>query len=153
MAGIAARTSEERLRLVRLPESGPLAPQAPTPCLVEAPIVAAEQMTAEYWRLVLEAPGIASRGCPGQFAMLTIPPPGEIAPVLPRPMAIYAFDDVAGTIEIVYRIVGEGTRRLTARRSGDAMTVVGPLGRGFVLPPGARRILLLGRGIGTCSLT
>ena len=53
----------------------------------------------------------------------------------------------------MYRVVGDGTRRLTEWRPGERMTVVGPLGRGFVLPAGARRIALLGRGIGTCSLT
>jgi dihydroorotate dehydrogenase electron transfer subunit len=33
------------------------------------------------------------------------------------------------------------------------MTIVGPLGRGFTIPTRARSILLLGRGIGNCSLT
>jgi dihydroorotate dehydrogenase electron transfer subunit len=38
-------------------------------------------------------------------------------------------------------------------RAGESMTIVGPLGRGFSIPPRARSILLLGRGIGNCSLT
>jgi dihydroorotate dehydrogenase electron transfer subunit len=85
--------------------------------------------------------------------MLTVARPGEPAPVLPRPMAIYGVDPGRGTVDVVYRVVGEGTSRLTGWRSGEPMVTVGPLGRGFVLRETMKRILLLGRGIGTCSLT
>jgi dihydroorotate dehydrogenase electron transfer subunit len=139
--------------LVRLPDDGPLAPPAVAPQLLEAPIVGHLPVGAEYWRLTFAAPAVARAAGPGQFVMLTIARSGEPAPVLPRPMAIYARDPAAGTIDVVYRVVGEGTRRLTDWRVGEAMVTVGPLGRGFVVPAGARRIVLLGRGIGTCSLT
>ena len=68
-------------------------------------------------------------------------------------MAVYRWDRAAGSIEIVYRVVGEGTTALTSWRAGEAMTVVGPLGTGFQLRPTSETVLLLGRGIGTCSLT
>jgi dihydroorotate dehydrogenase electron transfer subunit len=139
--------------LVRLPDDGPLAPPAVVPHLLEAPIVGHVPVGAEYWRLTLAASAVARAAGPGQFVMLTIARQGDPAPVLPRPMAIYARDRAAGTIDVVYRVVGEGTRRLTDWRVGEAMVTVGPLGRGFVVPSDARRIVLLGRGIGTCSLT
>ena len=139
--------------LVRLPDSGPLAPARVDPHLVEAPVLAHDRLTPEYWRLRLGAPGIARVAQPGQFVMLTVAPPEEPAPVLPRPMALYAWDRPAGTVDIVYRIVGEGTRRLAVWRLGATMLVLGPLGRGFTLPERPGTVLLLGRGIGTCSLT
>lgn len=139
--------------LARLPDEGPLAPPAARPWLVDAPIAHHAPVGAEYWQLTLSAPDVAGAAHPGQFVMLTIARPGDPAPVLPRPMAIYARDRAAGTIDVVYRVVGEGTRRLTDWRGGEAMVTVGPLGRGFVVPDRARRIVLLGRGIGTCSLT
>jgi dihydroorotate dehydrogenase electron transfer subunit len=139
--------------LARLPDDGPLAPAAAAPHLLAAPIVRHVPVGAEYWQLTLAAPEVAGATNPGQFVMLTIARPGDPAPVLPRPMAIYARDPSAGTIDVVYRIVGEGTRRLTDWRSGEEMITVGPLGRGFVVAEGARRIVLIGRGIGTCSLT
>lgn len=139
--------------LGRLPASGPLAPPPAVPRLLEAPIVGHALLGPEYRRLTLAAPEAANTASPGQFVMLTIARPGEPSPVLPRPMAIYARDPVSGTIDIVYRVVGEGTRRLTSWQVGEAMVTVGPLGRGFVVPDGACRVVLLGRGIGTCSLT
>jgi dihydroorotate dehydrogenase electron transfer subunit len=139
--------------LVKLPDAGPLAPERVDPRLVEAQVLANDPITAEYRRLVLDSPEIARTARPGQFVMLTIAPPGEPAPVLPRPMAIYGWDRSAGTFDIVYRIVGEGTRRLASWPPGRPMVVVGPLGRGFTMPADSGPVLLLGRGIGTCSLT
>jgi dihydroorotate dehydrogenase electron transfer subunit len=149
MIGTAGRT----VPLSRLPDDGPFAPSVPPPLLLDAPVADHRQVADEYWRLVLEAPEVARRTQPGQFVMLTVAAPDEPAPVLPRPMAIFGSQPEAGTIDIVYRVVGEGTNRLARSRPGDRITTVGPLGRGFVLHEGVRRILLLGRGIGTCSLT
>jgi dihydroorotate dehydrogenase electron transfer subunit len=139
--------------LSRLPESGPFAPDAPAPVLLDARIAAHRQVGPEYWRLTLDAPAIASRTRPGQFVMLTIARPGEPAPVLPRPMAIFGSNEGSGTVDVVYRVVGEGTHRMSTLERGQTMVTVGPLGRSFVLDRSMRRIVLLGRGIGTCSLT
>lgn len=144
--------TEARVRLLRLPGSGDGAKEPP-PALVDALVVAHDQLADAYWLLTLSAPVIAENAKPGQFLMLTVAGDGESAPVLPRPMAIYAFDREAGTVQVLYRTVGAGTRAMTAFRPGDRMTTVGPLGQGFTLMPGTRSILLLGRGIGTCSLT
>jgi dihydroorotate dehydrogenase electron transfer subunit len=85
--------------------------------------------------------------------MLTLARPTELAPVLPRPMAIYAVDPAAGTIDVVYRTLGSGTHLMATWRPGEPMTTVGPLGRGFTIPRTAKSILVLGRGIGTCTIT
>lgn len=103
--------------------------------------------------LRLEAPSIARTCQAGQFVMLTAARDEDTGPVLPRPMAVYARDPQAGTIDILLGVVGDGTRRLASFRPGERMLVVGPLGRGFRITRGTRRVLLVGRGIGTCSLT
>lgn len=137
------------IRLSRLP--GDQAAIQPT--LLGARVLSNENIRADYWSLVLDAPTIAERAQPGQFVMLTVARQSEAVPILPRPMAIFRWDAAAGTIEIVYRLVGDGTRVLATWDPGEVMTVVGPLGRGFQLKPDTSTILLLGRGIGTCSLT
>ena len=146
-------TARRDVPLFRLPEGGAFAPRTDPPLLLDAPVADHHRIGDEYWRLVLDAPEVARRTQPGQFVMLTVAAPDEPAPVLPRPMAIYGSQPGAGTIEVVYRIVGDGTRRLTRWQPGDRVTTVGPLGRGFVLHDRMRRIVVLGRGIGTCSLT
>ncbi len=99
--------------------------------------------------LELHAPHIAATAQPGQFVMITVAKPGASAPALPRPMAVYQRDAAAGTIEILYGIVGDGTRQLAAFREGEDLLVVGPLGREFDIPPSTGSVLLIGRGIGT----
>jgi dihydroorotate dehydrogenase electron transfer subunit len=149
VVGTSGEAAGSLLRLACIPETGPSAP----PVLLEATVVTHGPITPEYLSLVLEAPAIARTVEPGQFAMLTVARGDDVSPVLPRPMAIYGWDRAAGHIEIVYRVVGDGTRRLRRWSRGERLVTVGPLGRGFVLPVPARRVVLLGRGIGTCSLT
>ncbi len=130
----------------------PLAAGArPTPTWHHAEVLAHQHWGDRYYYLRLAAPSIAERCLPGQFVMLTAARNGEASPVLPRPMAIYSRDDDA--IEIVYGVVGNGTRLLTGFQPGERMLVVGPLGRGFQIAADTDRVLLVGRGIGTCSLT
>ena len=107
----------------------------------------------EHFSLRVRAPLLAWRARPGQFANLTVARPGEPAPVLPRPMAVYGWDAARGEAEFVYRVIGDGTALLAGRRPGETLELVGPLGRGFELQPAARGALLIGRGIGICSLT
>jgi dihydroorotate dehydrogenase electron transfer subunit len=137
------------LRLEPLPSPADRA----DPILELATVVSNEEIAPGAWRIRLDAPSIARAAQPGQFAMLTVARRGESVPVLPRPMALYAWDGPRGTIDVVYRVVGEGTRALTTWQPDESMTTVGPLGRPFQLDAATRSILLLGRGIGICSLT
>lgn len=119
----------------------------------KAQIVAHRSIGDRYRFLELHSPRIAATAQPGQFVMVTVAKSGESAPALPRPMAIYRRDPERGTIEILYGVVGDGTRRLAAFRAEEELLVVGPLGREFEIMPGTTSVLLIGRGIGTCSLT
>lgn len=125
----------------------------PDPLLARATVVSHGHVADRYWHLRLAAPQIAAAAQPGQFVMLTIARETEVGPVLPRPMAIYGVDVDAGIVDVMYGVVGAGTRRLTTFRRGEVLLTVGPLGRGFVMRQSTERILLIGRGIGTCSLT
>lgn len=131
-----------------LPEVG-----RPDPTWCDAAVVAHDRDRDRYWRLVLDAPEVAARTQPGQFVMLTPARRTETWPVLPRPMAVYDADPRAGTIEIVYGVVGPGTEHLSGFGVGEEVPTVGPLGRPFDVPGRGEHVLLLGRGIGVCSLT
>lgn len=135
--------------LVTLPDAANRA----APSWHHAPVLHHEQIGDRYRELRLHAPYIANTVQAGQFVMLTIARPGEATPVLPRPMAVYSRDPEAGTVDVLYGVVGEGTRRLATFEPGEEILVVGPLGRGFRIAPSVQSVLLLGRGIGTCSLT
>jgi dihydroorotate dehydrogenase electron transfer subunit len=142
--------AKELWRLSTLPPA--VAPR-PRPVAHRAPVLEHHDLAGRYRFLRLYARPIADHALPGQFVMLTVARDGENAPVLPRPMAIYRTDTTAGTIDILYGVVGAGTRRLAGFRTDETMLVVGPLGRWFEIGPDVASVLLIGRGIGTCSLT
>jgi dihydroorotate dehydrogenase electron transfer subunit len=124
----------------------------PAPTWHQAPVLENVAIGDRYRRLVLRAPSIARLARAGQFVMLTAARRPAHGPVLPRPMAIHHRDPAVGVIEVVYGVVGHGTRQLATFGVGESMLVVGPLGHGFEIAPNTRRILVVGRGIGTCSL-
>jgi len=61
---------------------------------------------------------------PGQFAMLSIP-----NVFLRRPFSVAQFSD--GICEIIFKIVGTGTRALSSMKSGETISILGPCGNGF----------------------
>ena len=105
------------------------------------------------WLRVDGWPGFA----PGQFVMLS---PGAVGaaprsdPLLPRPMAVFRERAGAGgaEIEILYKRSGRGTQLLSEAVAGDAVAVVGPLGRGFETEAHAGRALLVAGGTGIASV-
>ena len=143
-AGEPARGSRRLRPLPRVPGTPAAA--------VDAAVVLNRPLADRYRLLRLKAPEMAA-ATPGQFTMVTVTRDPSRGPVLPRPMAVYDVDRSAGSVDIVYSVGGEGTRSLAEFTTGQRLGVVGPLGRGFDLPEQGRRLLLLGRGIGTCSLT
>jgi len=86
---------------------------------------------------------------PGQFAMLQLDPGfSRRDPLLPRPMAIYRRE--GDILEFRFKVVGRGTAALARSPLGTRIGVLGPLGNGFALPPGA--CVLVGGGTGIASL-
>lgn len=101
-------------------------------------------------RMVLDAPEIARASKPGQFVMLKAWEGME--PFLPRPLSIHSADAAAGRLEMLYKVVGRGTKIMQSLEPGDTVTILGPLGHGFPLEEGMGRIALIGRGIGIAPL-
>jgi dihydroorotate dehydrogenase electron transfer subunit len=77
-------------------------------------------------------------------------------PLLPRPMAVYRghapLSSGDGEIEILYRASGRGTRLLADALPGQAVRVVGPLGRSFPPVADGAGAILVGGGTGIASL-
>lgn len=116
----------------------------------ECVITAHEQLSDTQWRLELSAGDIAPMVQPGQFVHLRIP--DFEAHVLRRPFSVYQADADAKTIRIVYRVVGEGTARMTQLAVGETVDVIGPVGNGWTLPEEAKRILIIGAGVGAAPV-
>jgi dihydroorotate dehydrogenase electron transfer subunit len=118
---------------------------------LNAPVVANAHLTGDYWLIELEAPSIANELAPGQFVNIRIA--GSLAPFLRRPFSVYRVSRDRRRLQVAYKVLGEGTRlMMTTMPAGGRCDVIGPLGRGFTLPPNARRIAVIGRGIGIAAL-
>ena len=133
----------------------PAAPR-PQPVWDDARVLVHEPVGERYRRLVLAGDTIAATAQAGQFLMVTVPPNHGDTILLPRPMAIHrrrpAHGGAAGTVELIYGVVGRGTRALAAVPVGGTLQLTGPLGRGFEFPAGTRSALLIGRGVGVCGV-
>ena len=102
-----------------------------------------------YRLLTLRAPAIAARVAPGQFVHVRVP--GLEPTALRRPFSVFDADPAPGTLSILYKIVGRGTAALAGAAQGDAMRVLGPLGRGFPETCSGAP-LLVGGGYGVAPL-
>jgi dihydroorotate dehydrogenase electron transfer subunit len=88
---------------------------------------------------------------PGQFLHIRVT--DGVDHLLRRPISLCK---VAGedrkAIGVAYRVGGKGTRLLQQKKPGDALDVLGPLGKGFPIHEGDRHALLIGGGIGVPPL-
>lgn len=67
--------------------------------------------------------------------------------LLPRPISICQIDKEKGRLRIVYRVVGGGTEEMSSYSAGDDISLIGPLGNGFMQREG-KKAVLIGGGIG-----
>lgn len=114
--------------------------------------VLAYRRAGAYHSLTFVAPEMAERARPGQFVSIGVHGGGT---VLRRPFSIYSVSrhgPWAGTIEIVFDVIGPGTRYLAGLVKHDVVDIVGPLGRPFPLPQQAVGCLLVGGGYGAAPL-
>jgi dihydroorotate dehydrogenase electron transfer subunit len=112
-----------------------------------------EKLGHEHYVLGLAAPGIARSVEAGQFVMLGLPDIEQMLVRRPFSVARVASSTPGSPpdeIELLYKVFGRGTRAFSRLDPGDTVTVLGPLGRGFRIPPPREdeRFLLVAGGIG-----
>ena len=111
--------------------------------------VVERRSVGEYQALTLAAPRIAEGARPGQFVHLLA---GEDRSFpLRRPFSIWRVER-PGAVEVVFDVVGAGTRALAQLRPHDVVDALGPLGRPFDLPEAPAGCLLVGGGYGAAPL-
>ena len=109
-----------------------------------AKILSNEEVAEKIFRLTVDAPELAKNSRAGQFVQVKIS--DEFT--LRRPLGIAS--TAGGTVKIFYRAVGRGTEKLSARRAGECLNILGALGNGYSNFGG--KILLVGGGMGMAPL-
>ena len=112
--------------------------------LEQARVISQLAYDAEQFVLRVAAPKCAAHAQPGSFAHLTC----DATIPMRRPLSIMRANASAGWIEMLYKVVGPGLHALAARRKGDEVSVLGPIGRPFTPHPQRPRVLLIGGGVG-----
>jgi len=119
-------------------------PHRGTIFLEDAEILSHEHFPGEQHVLRLKAPQCAAKALPGSFVHLSC----DAALPMRRPMSLMRVSPTEGCVECLYKAVGEGSQLLSARRPGEKLSCLGPIGKPFVLHPEKPRPLLLGGGVG-----
>ena len=117
-------------------------------------IIRAEELTTNIYLMEVEAPRVAKKCQPGQFVIVRMDEEGERIP-----LTICDYNREAGTITIVFQVVGAGTLKMTSLKAGDAFhDFVGPLGRPSELVEEdieslkQKKILFVAGGVGTAPV-
>jgi dihydroorotate dehydrogenase electron transfer subunit len=101
---------------------------------LKAKILFNEKIKGNYWRCIFDCMPIAKFAAPGQFLEIEVSRKSQ-QPLLRRPFSIHKLrsqkPEVRSQIEIIYEVVGEGSRILSQRRPGEYLDIIGPLGNGF----------------------
>ena len=97
-------------------------------------------------KMVIEAPLIAKKAQPGQFIIVR---PYEDSERIP--LTVAGYDRAAGTVDIIFQIVGGTTMELNELNEGDFVhDFVGPLGRATETE-GYKKVCVVGGGVG-CAI-
>lgn len=109
-------------------------------------IIKKETLNPTVIRMVVEAPIVAKKALAGQFIILRVDAQGERIP-----LTIADYDRQAGTITIIFQIVGATTTLLAQKQAGDFIEdFVGPLGNP-TKTQGYKKVAVVGGGVG-CAI-
>lgn len=102
------------------------------------------KIARQIYRMVL-AGDTAAITAPGQFVNIALE-----GKYLRRPISVCDWSD--HTLTLIYKTVGDGTRRLSAYPAGKKLDLLVGLGNGYDLTPSGQTPLLLGGGVGVPPL-
>ena len=109
-------------------------------------IVKRRKLNPTVTELCIHAPLIAKKAKAGQFIIVRAKEDSERIP-----LTIAGFDREAGTVSIIFQVVGAGTMQLNSLKEGEAVhDFVGPLGKATEIE-GLKNVCVVGGGVG-CAI-
>ena len=109
-------------------------------------IVQKKSLNPTVTQMLIEAPLVADKAKPGQFIILRVDADGERIP-----LTVAGVDTAAGTVKIIFQIVGATTKKLDNKQEGEYISdFVGPLGKPTETD-GIKKVCIVGGGVG-CAI-
>lgn len=90
---------------------------------IKAQVVRQECIGTGIYSLVLKAEPIAEQAVAGQFVSVYS---SDGSKLLPRPISLCDIDKEKGTLRLVYRVVGAGTKKFSQLAAGEYVDILGP---------------------------
>ncbi len=109
-------------------------------------IIRKKELNPTVTMMDIYAPMVAAKAQPGQFIILRVDEKGERIP-----LTVAGYDREAGTVKIIFQIVGGTTYLLNQKNEGDYIQdFVGPLGVA-THTEGLKKVCIVGGGVG-CAI-
>lgn len=109
-------------------------------------IVTRKELNPTVTAIDVYAPLVAKKALPGQFVILRVDDDGERIP-----LTIAGYDRNAGTVKIIFQIVGATTMLLNKKQVGEYISdFTGPLGNATEIE-GLKKVAVVGGGVG-CAI-
>ena len=100
-----------------------------------------QQITDDIWVVRVSCEPVEAKA--GQFYMLKS---WDTEQTLMRPISVFKAEE--GCLWFMYRVVGQGTRRMSFLDKGDQIRLLGPCGNGYPCEQIKGRVALVGGGVG-----
>ncbi len=118
------------------------------PSLETVEVLANDRVAPGVGLVAFHAPRTAPVVLPGQFVHVRIARGADF--LLRRPFSVHL---VAGDrLEILYQVLGRGTRELAELAPGARLDLIGPLGHGWEVPEGTAHALVVAGGLGVAPM-
>ena len=118
--------------------------QRDTIFLEDGTLLAQQEYPGRQYVVRVRAPKCAASAQPGSFVHLTCDPERPMR----RPLSIMRANALEGWIDVLYKVIGPGLDALSQQPLGASVSLLGPIGQGFVAHPARPRTLLIGGGVG-----
>ena len=117
---------------------------------IKAKLLKKEELKPGIFKFSVQADEIVKTAKAGNFIEIRVN--DDIEPFLRRPISIHNMDKEKGILEFIFQEKGKGTKILSARREGELIDIIGPLGFGTFKYASFERLAIIGGGIGVFPL-
>ncbi len=107
-------------------------------------ILSNETIAEGFYDMKVICPQLTEKARAGQFVDILCD-----GKPLRRPISICDLDKEQGVLRMVYEVRGEGTEWLSEQKAGATINILGPLGNGFNISAKAKKMAVVGGGLGT----
>lgn len=107
-----------------------------------------KKVNGKYYKLIFQSESLSRKVQPGQFLQIRVHAGND--PFLRRPFSYYRIS--GKRVEVLYEVLGRGTSLLSQKKKGDALQVMGPLGKNFTQSLKRKKRILVAGGVGVPPL-